>query len=56
LGMTVHAAKALGDANRGRIAVGARADMNIWNASHPAELSYRIGFNPLHSRIFKGSL
>ena len=56
LGMTAHAAKALGDANRGRIAVGARADMNIWNASHPAELSYRIGFNPLHSCIFKGSL
>jgi imidazolonepropionase len=56
LGMTVHAARALGVPNRGRITVGARADLNIWNATHPAELSYRIGFNPLHSRIFKGSL
>jgi imidazolonepropionase len=56
LGMTVHAAKALGEPNRGRVAVGERADLNIWNAVHPAELSYRIGFNPLHSRIFKGSL
>jgi imidazolonepropionase len=56
LGMTVHAAKALGEPSRGRVAVGERADLNIWNAVHPAELSYRIGFNPLHSRIFKGSL
>jgi imidazolonepropionase len=56
LGMTVHAAKALGEPNRGRIRTGARADINIWNAAHPAELSYRIGFNPLYSRIFKGSL
>lgn len=56
LGMTAHAATALGEANRGRITAGAQADLNIWNAAHPAELSYRIGFNPLHSRIFKGSL
>jgi imidazolonepropionase len=56
LGMTAHAAKALGEKNRGRITAGARADLNVWNAAHPAELSYRIGFNPLHSRIFKGSL
>ena len=56
LGMTVHAARALGDTGRGRIVSGAQADLNIWNVSHPAELSYRIGFNPLHSRIFKGSL
>lgn len=56
LGMTAHAARALGDTNRGRIVAGARAELNIWDVSHPAELSYRIGFNPLHSRIFKGSL
>lgn len=56
LGMTAHAARALGEKNRGRITAGSRADMNVWNAAHPAELSYRIGFNPLHSRIFKGSL
>lgn len=56
LGMTAHAARAMGEANRGRIVAGAAADLNIWDANHPAELSYRIGFNPLHSRIFKGSL
>jgi len=56
LGMTAHAAAALGEVDRGRITVGARADLCVWNATHPAELAYRIGFNPLHSRIFKGSL
>ena len=56
LGMTAHAAAALGDETRGRIFAGGRADLNIWDVAHPAELSYRIGFNPLHSRIFKGSL
>lgn len=56
LGMTAHAATALGETDRGRIITGHRADLNIWNVSHPAELSYRIGFNPLHARIFKGSL
>ncbi len=56
LGMTAHAATALGEAGRGRITSGARADLCVWNATHPAELAYRIGFNPLHSRIFKGSL
>ena len=56
LGFTAHAARALGEVSRGRIVAGHRADLNIWNVSHPAELSYRIGFNPLHTRIFKGSL
>lgn len=56
LGMTAHAARALGEAGRGRIIAGAHADLCIWDVAHPAELSYRIGFNPLHSRIFKGSL
>lgn len=56
LGMTAHAARALGLLNRGRIVPGARADLCVWDAAHPAELAYRIGFNPLHSRIFKGSL
>jgi imidazolonepropionase len=56
LGMTAHAAKALGLATRGRIIAGWQADLCIWDAAHPAELAYRIGFNPLHSRIFKGSL
>ena len=46
LGVTAHAAKALGDTQSGRIIAGTDADLCIWNASHPAELAYRIGFNP----------
>ena len=56
LGMTAHAARALGELNRGRITATAPADLCVWDVEHPAELSYRIGFNPLHSRIFKGTL
>ena len=56
LGVTAHAASALGEKDRGRIVTGARADLCIWDAAHPAELSYRIGFNPLHARIFGGTL
>jgi imidazolonepropionase len=56
LGTTVHAARALGLADRGRIAPGLRADLAIWDADHPAELAYRIGATPLHQRIFGGRL
>ncbi len=55
-GVTRNAARALGLADRGVIASGLRADLAVWNANHPAELSYRIGFNPLHTRIFGGQL
>ena len=54
LGMTAHAAKALGVEDRGRIVPGMRADLCVWDIAHPAELAYRIGFNPLHARIFAG--
>lgn len=50
-GVTCHAAKALGLEDRGVIAAGKRADLAIWNVAHPAELAYRIGFNPLHLRL-----
>jgi imidazolonepropionase len=56
LGTTAHAARALGLADRGRIAAGLRADLCIWDADHPAELAYRIGATPLHTRIFGGRL
>ncbi|WP_431300069.1 imidazolonepropionase [Tabrizicola sp. BL-A-41-H6] len=55
-GATVHACAALGLTDRGRIAPGQRADLCIWEARHPAELSYRIGATPLHSRIFGGEI
>ena len=53
-GATTHAAKALGLTDCGRIAPGCRADLAVWDAAHPAELSYRIGATPLHARIFGG--
>lgn len=56
LGLTAHAARALGMDDRGRIAPGYGADLCVWDVGHPAELSYRIGFNSLHTRITKGQL
>jgi imidazolonepropionase len=56
LGTTAHAARALGLTDRGRIAPGLRADLAVWDADHPAELSYRIGATALHQRIYGGRL
>ena len=56
LGTTAHAARALGLTDRGRIAAGQRADLAVWDATHPAELSYRMGATRLHSRIIGGRL
>lgn len=53
-GVTCVAARALGVDDTGSIAPGLRADLAVWDVEHPAELAYRIGFNPLHTRIFGG--
>ena len=53
-GVTLNAARALGLSDRGAIRPGLRADLAVWDIAHPAELSYRIGFNPLHARIVGG--
>ncbi|MDK3018917.1 imidazolonepropionase [Pseudodonghicola sp. IC7] len=53
-GITRHAARALGLQDSGVIAPGMRADLAIWDVATPAELAYRIGFNPLHKRLFGG--
>ncbi len=55
-GVTAHAALALGLKDRGHLAVGQVADLAVWNAAHPNELSYRIGFNPLYQRIIAGRI
>lgn len=56
-GLTRVAAQALGLAQEtGTIAIGKKADLAVWNIEHPAELAYRIGFNPLHARICGGNL
>lgn len=56
LGTTAHAARALGLTDRGTLAAGQRADLAIWDLSHPAELSYRIGAEALHRTIAGGRL
>ena len=54
-GATRVAADALGLDDRGVLAEGLRADIAIWDVAHPAELAYRVGFNPLHHRILGGT-
>lgn len=54
-GTTRHAAQALGLTDCGTLKAGKRADLAIWNVKTPAELSYGIGINPLHTRIFAGA-
>ena len=53
-GVTLNAARALGLDDCGVIAPGKRADLAVWDVETPAELAYRIGFNPLQTRIFGG--
>ncbi|MHA3914099.1 imidazolonepropionase [Halovulum sp. GXIMD14793] len=53
-GTTRHAARALGFQDRGVVRQGTRADLAVWDVESPAELSYRIGVNPLHTRIYEG--
>jgi imidazolonepropionase len=53
-GVTRNAARALGLSNRGKVEVGFKADLAVWDVFHPAELAYRIGFNSLYKRFFGG--
>jgi imidazolonepropionase len=50
LGMTRIGAQALGRSDIGALVAGRQADLCLWSIERPAELVYRIGFNPLHSR------
>lgn len=54
-GVTREAARALGVLDdRGTLAAGKACDLAIWDIDRPAELVYRMGFNPLHARIWRG--
>ena len=54
-GVTREAARALGRLNEmGTLEAGKRCDLAIWNIERPAELVYRMGFNPLHDRVWSG--
>ncbi|WP_192182710.1 imidazolonepropionase [Mesorhizobium amorphae] len=54
-GVTREAARALGLLEKtGTLEAGKSADLAIWDIERPAELVYRMGFNPLHARIWRG--
>ena len=54
-GVTRNAAHALGIADEtGTLKIGKACDLAIWNIESPAELVYRMGFNPLHARVWRG--
>ncbi|HVJ36735.1 MAG TPA: imidazolonepropionase [Stenotrophomonas sp.] len=54
-GFTREAARALGRGERlGRLREGFACDLAIWDIDAPADLVYRMGFNPLHARVWRG--
>ena len=54
-GVTRHAAAALGmAATHGTLEIGKQADIAIWDIERPAELAYRVGFNPLYRALRAG--
>jgi imidazolonepropionase len=54
-GATRNAARALGlTGETGTLEAGKWADLAIWDIERPAELVYRLGFNPLHARVWRG--
>ncbi|HRW29689.1 MAG TPA: imidazolonepropionase, partial [Emcibacteraceae bacterium] len=55
-GVTKNAAKALGLSDRGLLKAGLRADMVLWDISHPAELAYQVGGSPVLSVIKNGNV
>jgi imidazolonepropionase len=54
-GVTCEAARALGLATElGTLEIGKTCDLAIWTVREPAELVYRMGFNPLYQRVRSG--
>ena len=56
LGVTRHAATALGLKDRGQLQAGMRADFGCYAISQPAELCYQFGVSPLKQLVIGGSL
>jgi imidazolonepropionase len=56
VGVTRAAARALGLADHiGTLEAGKRCDLAIWDIDQPAALVHRVGFNPLHARVWGGA-
>ena len=54
-GVTREAARALGRLGEiGTLEAGKNCDLAIWDIEQPADLVYRMGFNPLHARVRNG--
>jgi imidazolonepropionase len=53
-GTTREAARALGLDDRGTIEPGRRADLAVWDVSHPRDLSYWLGREPLSGLFIAG--
>lgn len=54
-GVTREAARALGRLDEtGTLEAGKWCDLAIWDVERLAELPYRLGFNPLHRRVWRG--
>ncbi|TWB11294.1 imidazolonepropionase [Nitrospirillum amazonense] len=55
-GVTRNAARALGLQHEiGTLEAGKSCDLAIWDIERPADLVYRMGFNPLHARVWRGN-
>jgi imidazolonepropionase len=55
LGVTRHGARALGLQDRvGTLEAGKDCDLAVWDVERLGDLVYRIGFNPLHGRAWRG--
>ena len=55
LGVTRHAAQALGLTDRGSLVAGQRADVVLWDVQSPAELCYAMGANPRRQTLVAGA-
>jgi imidazolonepropionase len=55
-GVTCHAARALGLADRGRLEPGLRADLVLWDGDGPADLVYSLGLNRCAAVVRKGEV
>ncbi len=55
LGVTRHAAAALGRGDVGTLEAGKKCHLAIWNIERPAELVYQMGFNPLWRRVWSAA-